>query len=160
MTPETLRLLNPAFLATVIGHAATGYAEHRDQGLPFALVFIVPPLVLHKDTRVVLPKMITSKLPDWAHKNSAELAFLPDHARELQPAVRSAILVGAHFDIIQFDEDARVRASSQFNPTEAQKELKKSDEVGEIMKKSQFIGRWLSVSGNQPTVLSILGVGI
>lgn len=160
MTPETLRLLNPAFLATVIGHAATGYAEHRDQGLPFTLAFIVPPLVLHKDTRVVLPKMITSKLPDWAHKNSAELAFLRDHARELQPAVRSAILIGAHFDIIQFDEHARVRASSQFNPQEAQKELKKSDEVGEIMKKSQFIGRWLSVSGNQPTVLSILGIGI
>ena len=105
MTPETLRLLNPAFLATVIGHAAVGYSEHRGQGLPFALAFIVPPLVLHKDTRVVLPKMITSKLPDWAHKNSAELAFLPDHARELQAAVRSAIVIGAHFDIIAFDDE-------------------------------------------------------
>merc|ERR1712232_1350182 len=104
--------------------------------------------------------MITSKLPDWAHKNSAELAFLPDHARELQPVVRSAIIVGTHLDIIKFDEDARVRASLQFNPKEAQKELKKSDEIGEIMRKSQFIGRWLSVSGNLPTVLSILGVGL
>lgn len=160
MTPETLRLLNPAFLATLIGHAATGYSEHRDQGLPFALSFIVPPLVLHKDTRVVLPKMITSKLPDWAHKNSAELAFLPEHARELQPVVRSAILIGVHFDIIQFDDDARVRASSRFNPKGTQKELKKSEDVGEIMKKSHFMGRWLSVSGNQPTVLSILGIGI
>lgn len=160
MTPETLRLLNPAFLATVIGHAAIGYAEHKDQGLPFALSFILPPLVLHKDTRDVLPKMITSKLPDWAHKNSTVLAFLPDHARELQPAVRSAILVGAHFDIIQFDDKARLRASSQFNPKAAQNELKKSDEIGEIMQKSHFIGRWLSVSGNQPTVLSILGIGI
>ena len=160
MTPETLRLLNPAFLATVIGHAATGYAEHRDQGFPFSLAFIVPPLVLHKDTRVVLPKMITTKLPDWAHKNSAELAFLPDHARELHPVIRSAVLIGAHFEIIKFDKDARMRASSQFNPKTVQKELKKSDEVSEIMKKSHFMGRWLSVSGNQPTVLSILGVGV
>ncbi len=159
MTPETLRLLNPAFLATVIGHAAAGYVEHRDQGLPFVMAFIIPPLVLHKDTRIVLPKMITSKLPDWAHKNSAELAFLPDHTRELQAAVRSAILVGTHFDIISFDDKARMRAGSQFNPKSAQKELKQSDEVEEIMKKSQFMGRWLSVSGNQPTVLSILGIG-
>ncbi|MBZ6380032.1 hypothetical protein B5C34_00035 [Pacificimonas flava] len=160
MTPETLRLLNPAFLATVIGHAATGYVEHRDHGLPFAFAFIVPPLVLHKDTRVVLPKMITSKLPDWAHKNSAELAFLPDHARELRSAVRSAILIGVHFDIIRFDERARMRASSKFNPKTARPELRKSDEVKEIMNKSRFVGRWLSVSGNQPTVLSILGIGI
>ena len=159
MTPETLRLLNPAFLATVIGHAAVGYSEHRDQGLPFALAFIVPPLVLHKDTRVVLPKMITSKLPDWAHKNSAELAFLPDHARELQAAVRSAIVIGAHFDIIAFDDDARICPASEFNPKSAQKSLKQSDEIEEIMKKSHFVGRWLSVSGNQPTVLSILGIG-
>ena len=160
MTPETLRLLNPGFLANVIGHAAVGYAEYRDQGLPFALSFIVPPLVLHKDTRVVLPKLITSKLPDWAHKNSAELAFLPDHARELHPAVRSAILIGVHLDIICFDDDARMRTASQFNSNAAQKESKKSDEVGEIMAKSHFMGRWLSVSGNQPTVLSILGIGI
>ena len=160
MTPETLRLLNPAFLATLIGHAASGYAEQGDQGLPFTLSFIVPPLVLHKDTRDVLPKIITSKLPDWAHKNSAVLAFLPNHARELQPAVQSAMLVGAHFDIIQFDDAARLRTSSQFNPKAAQNELKKSDEIGEIMQKSHFIGRWLSVSGNQPTVLSILGMGI
>lgn len=159
MTPETLRLLNPAFLATVIGHAAAGYFEHRDQGLPFALAFIIPPMILHKDTRVVLPKMITSKLPDWAHKNSAELAFLPDHARELQAAVRYAIVIGAHFNIINFDENARMRAASQFNSKLAQKELKQSEEVEEIMKKSHFVGRWLSVSGNQPTVLSILGVG-
>jgi hypothetical protein len=160
MTPETLRLLNPAFLATVIGHAATGYAEHGDRGLPFALSFIVPPLVLHKDTRDVLPKIITSKLPDWTHKNAAVLAFLPDHARELQPAIRSAILVGTHFDIIQFDNEARLRASSQFNPKAVQNDLQKSGEIGEIMHKSRFIGRWLSVSGNQPTVLSILGIGI
>lgn len=160
MTPETLRLLNPAFVATVIGHAATGYAEHGDQGLPFTLAFIVPPLLLHKDTRDILPKVITSKLPDWAHKSSAELAFLPDHARELQPAVRHAILLGVHFDIIRFDDEARMRTSSQFNPKSAQNELEKSGEIGEIMKKSHFIGRWLSVSGNQPTVLSILGIGI
>lgn len=158
MTPETLRLLNPAFLATVIGHAAAGYVEHRDQGLPFAIAFIIPPLVLHKDTRSVLPKMITSKLPDWAHKNSAELAFLPDHTHELQAAVRSAILVGTHFDIINFDDNARMRAGPQFNPKSAPKEMKQSDEVEEIMKKSHFIGRWLSVSGNQPTILSILGI--
>lgn len=160
MTPETLRLLNPAFLATVIGHAAGGYAEHRDQGLPFSLAFIVPPLVLHKDTRVALPKMITSKLPDWAHKNSAELAFLPDHARELQAAVRSAIVIGAHFDIIAFDDNARICIASQFYPKSAQKYLKQSDEIDEIMKKSHFLGRWFSVSGNQPTVLSILGIGV
>lgn len=138
MTPETLRLLNPAFLATVIGHAAVGYVEHRDQGLPLPLAFIVPPLVLHKDTRVVLPKMITSKLPDWAHKNSAELAFLPDHACELQIVVRNAILIGAHFGIIAFDDKARLRAASQFNPKSAQEVLKQSDEVQEIMKKVTF----------------------
>ena len=160
MTPETLRLLNPAFLATVIGHAAAGYSQLRDEGLPFALVFIVPPLVLHKNTRVALPRMVTSKLPDWVHKNSAELAFLPEHARELQPMIRSAILIGSHLDIIQFDNRARIRASEQFDPKTTQKELKKSEEIGEIMKKSHFMGRWLSVSGNQPTVLSILGIGI
>lgn len=160
MTPETLRLLNPAFLATVIGHAAVGYAEHRDRGLPFALAFIVPPLVLHKETRVVLPKMITSKMPDWAHKNSAVLAFLPDHARELQTAVRNAIVIGAHFDIIAFDDHAQMRAAPQFYPKSVLKALKQSDEIEEIMKKSQFVGRWLSVSGNQPTVLSILGIGL
>ncbi len=68
-------------------------------------------------------------------------------------------MIGTHFDIIKFDDTARIRVGSQFNPRSAQKELKHSDEVKDIMKKSQFMGRWLSVSGNQPTVLSILGIG-
>ena len=160
MTPETRRLLNPAFIATLLGYSAKGYAEHESCGLPFSFSFIIPPLVLHKDTREVLPKIITSKLSEWVHKNSAVLAFLPEHARELQPAVRSAISVGAHFDIIQFDNEGRLQASAGHDPKFNGKAASISDEVDEIMKKSHFLGRWLSISGNQPTVLSILGIGI
>lgn len=160
MTPETLRLLNPAFVATVIGHAANGYFEISEEGLPFTLGFIVPPLVLHKDTRAILPRSTTSKLPDWASKNSAELAFLSNHARELEPIVKSAIIIGVNFSILRFDERARMHASNELNPVKAQEYIKKSDEIGEIMKKSEFLGRWLSVSGNEPTILSILGIGL
>lgn len=155
MTPETVRLLNPGFLATLLGHGSLGYAESQENGLPFILAFILPPLVLHKDTRDVLPRAITSKLPEWAHKHSSQLAFLPQHAKELQPSIRSAITVGAHLQIIAFDEEARLNPSERFEP-----KTKESKEVAEIMKKSYFLGRWLGVSGNQPTILSILGIGV
>lgn len=160
MSPETRRLLNPAFVATLIGAAALGYEENVEGGLPVIYAFLVPPLVLHKETRDVIPKVITSKLPQWIHTNSANIAFLPNHIRELQPSIRHSIVVGVHFNILTINSMGKIEPHENHNFSSLPDEAKKSVEISDIVKRSNFLGRWLAVSGNQPTVLSILGIGI
>jgi Family of unknown function (DUF6521) len=71
MTPWTERpielanLLNPAFCGFLIRSAAASYKESKPEGMPFALAFLVLPLVLHVSTRKTLPRSVRTTLISW-----------------------------------------------------------------------------------------------
>lgn len=53
--PIVAAMLNPALLAAILATAANGYRKESDHALPWALSFIIAPLVLHRGTRQALP---------------------------------------------------------------------------------------------------------
>lgn len=160
MSPEVRRLLNPSFLATVNAVAAEGFVSETGDGLPFLYAFLIPPLVLNKETRDSLPSKITSRMPAWAHDSASVLAFLPQHAQELQDAVRLSILVGTNQGQLILDEHRRLRPGADTSLAESSRLTQHSIEIPDILKRSYFVGRWLSVCGNTPTVFSVLGIGL
>ena len=58
-SPEERALLNPSFFSLLFWHAATGHMAEGGAGLPFGTGFLVLPIVLHRETRESLPKMVT-----------------------------------------------------------------------------------------------------
>ena len=62
---EEARLLNPAFVGTLLWSCARAYAATADQAQPYALLFVVAPVVLHKNTRESLPTTTRTSLVSW-----------------------------------------------------------------------------------------------
>ncbi len=66
---EEQSLLNPAFCAMLIWKAATGYKSEGGAMLSFEESYLVAPIVLHKQTRDSLPRIISTSLAVWAYEH-------------------------------------------------------------------------------------------
>ncbi|WP_414577239.1 three component ABC system middle component [Anabaena sp. CCY 9402-a] len=51
---EYANLLNPAFCSIILHNAIKGYQNEKKQGMPYPLLFLLLPLVLHNSTRNAL----------------------------------------------------------------------------------------------------------
>jgi len=79
-TREEAHLLNPPFCCVTIASACAGYSESRDEPLPFALVFMVLPIVLHKQTRESLPRTTRTSVPAWLQEHAeARIGLRTNH---------------------------------------------------------------------------------
>lgn len=81
--PEQARLLNPAFLGTTVWSCAKGYASIDKHGLPYALSFMVVPIVLHKATRECLPRTPRTSMASWLGDNPRAQVGFAERARAL-----------------------------------------------------------------------------
>jgi hypothetical protein len=160
VTPETRRLLNAPFLAAITASAASGFQNETERGLPILYSFVIPAMVLHKDTRDNLPKVVTTKMPSWAQQNAGVLAHLPSHIADLQQLVRQSLIVGYNVGLLTVANANEIVPGDGINPTTLGASAKQSLEVPEIFKRAHFLGRWLSTAGNLPTVFSVLGIGL
>ena len=63
---EEANLFNPAFCATLVTKAVADFGKKSDdRPLPFALAFLVLPIVMHHGTRQALPSSTVTALLPW-----------------------------------------------------------------------------------------------
>ena len=99
-TVEEANLFNPAFCATLLAKAADEFAKKAGKPLPFALAFLVLPVVLHLGTREALPaSTITSLLP-WIQNNREQLVDFAVRVQRVREITREAILFAAQHEIL------------------------------------------------------------
>jgi hypothetical protein len=70
---EEANLFNPAFCTSLIAKAADEYNKKAHRGLPFALGFLILPIVLHHGTRAALPSTTVTSLLPWIQDNREQL---------------------------------------------------------------------------------------
>src|SRR3954447_1832655 len=73
-------LLNPALFASLLSVGAQAYETKRDQPMIWPLAFLLPPLILHRPTREVLPKSVVTHLPTWIRRQPLIRAGFPSRA--------------------------------------------------------------------------------
>src|ERR1035441_5665983 len=89
---EEANLFNPAFGAVLLAKTADEFAKKAHRPLPFALAFLVLPIVLRRGTRSALPgSTITSLLP-WVQDHREQRVNLALRVRTLRSITREAIL--------------------------------------------------------------------
>ncbi len=154
---EERNLLNPAFCATVLGHAAQGYAVEREVPMPIELAFLVLPFVLHRETRESLPSKITTSLPTWLAERPMVPPRLGERAATLRSFTREALVFGGVHGLLSFDRHG-VRANGDMKRRVIVGLKSTSDEVRECAKRAEFLGRWLERAGGPATVMALLGV--
>ena len=153
---EQARLLNPAFIAALIWASARGYRQVCSQGLPYSLVFIAIPVLLHKATREELPKTISASLATWMSEHPMVKVRFVERATAMVPLIKESILFGVHGQLIEM-------SSMQINAARRPRAMagflrEASKEVRECMSKSELVGRWFASHGDENTIMALWGV--
>lgn len=140
-TPEIANLLNPAFCALILYSTIGEYQKKEKKGLPFSLVYLVLPIILHCRTR----SRVNSRrnMIVWLQDNPDVLVGFPQRARSLVPFTNEALefllsrkyvmITGQGLEIIKPISQSKINAY-----------LSGDSEVTECIKKSEHVGRWFS----------------
>ena len=65
---EISHLLNPAFCALILHSGVDAYVGESEQPMPFPLAYLILPIVLHEDTRQLLPIAKTTTMHAWLQR--------------------------------------------------------------------------------------------
>jgi hypothetical protein len=152
LPPVSLSMLNPALLALVIAAAAGGHRRETGMGLPWALSFIVAPLVLHRGTREALPNQIRTHLPTWVSREPVIRAGFPGRAASLVAPVRGGLRLGLRSGVLILSGDRIETVLRSVRASEPQLE--------NLLAKATFSGRWLSKLDQSSTAFALFGVTV
>lgn len=154
---EEAYLLNPAFCSLIIASACAGYQESHKNSLPFALVFMILPLILHKKTRESLPKKSNTSLPGWLQENvEARLGFF-DRLMALQPHTREALNYGLIFKFIEIEKSGYIKSQiTNLQKRQASQLLDSGD--WECVTKARVLGKWFGNSASTETTMALWGI--
>ncbi len=153
-TREVAHLLNPAFCGRLLYATIKEYERKTQHALPFPLVYLVLPLVLHKQTRIRISSR--TQLLQWIQANQYLLIGFARRTKELVVITNEALELLFQSGIIQ------ITKSGELGITKTQRSLSKTrfvdSEISECIAKSEHVARWFANTGKIETVYIGLGV--
>ena len=132
-----------------------GYFEEARVGLPFALAFVVLPIVLHKASRDALPRQIRTRMHAWLQSHEELRITFADRARDLVPITRQALLFGAQHGLLSITREEGVMPGGR---AVARGRWPADAEMAACWKEAHFLGRWLTRSGTPTTTYVLWGI--
>lgn len=154
---EERTLLNPAFCAHLLWHAARGYADVGNSFLPFEEAFLILPFVLHRETREALPRDTRTSLVVWLEHNALARGRVARRAQLLATFTKEGLLFGGQQGFIRI-EQGRLYGVETWKRAVSRSLRASSDEVRVCTRKAEFVGKWFAQAGSATTVLALLGV--
>lgn len=151
-SPVPSAMLNPSLLAVVLRSAAAGHRREASAGMPWALSFVIAPLVLHRGSRDALPTRISTHLPTWVSRESSIRAGFPLRATSLVEPVREGLRFGLRHGVLSL-------AGDRLEPGRLLRSTLPS-ELDELIRKSTFVGRWMTKLDHPSTAFALLGVRV
>ncbi len=155
---DVANLLNPAFDGLLLHRAVVGYHKEAETGMPFELMFLVLPFVLHERTRGRLPAKVTTQLTTWLLDERDILLGFADRAADLVPYTQESILYLTNHRLLLLGDDGRFSVGPAKFRQGIGKLTDASDEVRDCHKMSRAVGRWLALSGSSTTMFALLGI--
>lgn len=151
---ELANLLNPAFCALLLQEAARGYQTSSSEGLPYALAYLVLPIVLYPPARQALPKSTVVVLAAWVQEHPAVQFQVATRTPWMLPYSREAVLFGLQHHLLRVDDEGSLategRRAQSFFPAESEPDA--------CRKAAGLIGRWFGKIANPSLVLTMWGL--
>ncbi|CDL81230.1 three component ABC system middle component [Xenorhabdus szentirmaii] len=155
---EESYLFNPAFCVLLIANTSSEFTKKTGCPLPFALAFMILPIILHQKTRKALPATTVTSLMTWSQDNREIMVNFPERVRRLNAITRESILFGVGLSALCLDENGDIMKGSKLrSPTEKRTPLI-TQEVGECIERASFLGRWLASAGTTATIYAAWGI--
>lgn len=155
---EEANLFNPAFCAMILAKSADDFAKKAHRPLPFALTFLILPIVLHPATRSVLPSSTVTSLLSWIQENRDQLVDFATRVQRLNSITREALLFGIQHETLTLTGTGSLAVGpKRKSATEKRTELF-TDETRECLDRAGFIGRWFAGAGTTATIYAAWGL--
>lgn len=153
---EEEALLNPAFVAAFLHRAVGGFQRETQLGMPYALAFVVAPVVLVKATRDALPDRRDKSLAAWIQENPDVRLQFAETAAACVPIVRRGLLFGATKGVLEVEGD---RIKTKPLPWGAGAAMARNTrDFRDVMDRANFVGRWYAYAGSTQTIMTLWGV--
>ena len=110
---ELANLFNPAFCSILLHDSILAYQNENAQGMPYPVVFLILPIVLHKSTREKLPSKITTKMHVWVQNNPEVHIHFAEHTRYLIPYTKESLIFGMQANDILISDSGSVIAKKR-----------------------------------------------
>ena len=156
-TREEAHLLNPAFCCVTLTSACTGYSESNVQPLPFALAFMVLPIILHKHTREGLPRTPRTSMPAWLQEHAEVRIGFHERLMALRPHTREALYYGLGFDWIAIGDSGVIRCVA---PAALINRAVGSlgGDARDCVLRARFLGKWFGAAASTETTMALWGI--
>jgi hypothetical protein len=154
---EVAHLLNPAFCGQVIYECAVSYAAQSERGMPYALAFLVLPIVLHPGTQQTMNSR-TRHFLVWVNSNQHIKVGLAERARSLIPYSREAMTFLYQMHIVAISAaDASLSIVGQLRQRH-RRVLQAGDDTRACLGKSAVLGKWFARVNSPATIYASLGL--
>lgn len=152
---EEANLFNPAFCATLVTKAVVDFGKKSaGRPMPFALAFLVLPIILHRTTRQALPGSTVTALLPWLQEHREQLVDFSGRVSRLIPFGQEAIMFAIAHGALSIEEGGSlVPGKNKVSTTEKKTELF-TLEARECLDRAGFLGRWLATAGTPATILA------
>ncbi|MNL14273.1 hypothetical protein D3C87_1352050 [compost metagenome] len=153
-TPEQFNLFNPAFCGLILASTIAAFSKQTEKGFPYSLSFLVLPTVLHEDMRKSVPRGGRTTMHAWMQSHGHLKIGFPERCTDLIDVTSNAISFLTMREIISIYEGNMIINSVVTKP----KEVKFSEEMLDIVKCADILGKLFAGSGSTGTTYSIFGV--
>lgn len=151
--PEIASLLNPAFCAEVCRRVIFAHTSRGRGPFPPPLLYLVFPLLLHRETREEIGERTRQKMHAWLQERPHLRVDLADRVRRAAPHTLEALSFLICTGEAYMDSSGIVL--QRYRPASLSQ---RHDDVAEIYKKSMVVGRWFADAGSAESVYTMWGV--
>lgn len=148
-------LFNPAFCGEIIRVVAKEYNKHTNTNFPFAFAFLVLPILLHKETRVRMPRSVRTYFFVWVEENDDLFFDFAKRTKSMVHFTKEAITFLLAYQKIEITENGGLIPNQdrikQIKTVEYQ-------EYNEILKKAEMLGKWLSTTSDVKSIYSFFRI--
>lgn len=151
-------LFNPAFCGELLTKTVTAYNTACTQGgFPYAMSYLVLPLLLNEDFFQALPKRSSTSFVSWVVTNEHLLIGLDGRVKSMKAYTDESLMICLLSGLLSLENNGCLTAGeANFNKLRNNKR----DDVDALSKRSEVIGAWLGKAGDVTTVYSLLGITI
>lgn len=151
---ETKYLLNPAFCSRMLYATILEYESKSGRPLPFPLIYLILPLVLHKRTREKISS--STKLLNWTQTNQELLIGFPARAKEFVEITNESIEFLLCSGMVQINDTGEIIRTPDIRKLNETEYL--NEEIKQCVRKSQHVARWFIGAGTTENIYACLGV--
>jgi hypothetical protein len=155
---EEANLFNPAFCATLLVKAVEEFNKKAGRPFPFALTFLILPIVLHRGTREALPGSTITSLFAWLQDNRQHLVDFPMRVKRLRTITREAILFGLQHQTLALSPGGDLTRGPHRQAVTEKRTPLFTAEAHACVDRAGFMGRWFAVAGTTATIFASWGV--